>query len=66
MGWQADLQNLACEIIGEMRKLLKDVHKINAKGRATLNLHAYRMAVLIDLSNILEKIEPVVIDHLDI
>jgi len=51
------LQALADEIIEEMRRLVKDVHKIPSK-QVEMNKHAYRIAVLVDLSNILVKILP--------
>ena len=49
------LQMLMEEVVGEMYKLVKDFHKIPS-GKEAMNRHAYRMAVLVDLSNILMKI----------
>jgi len=56
------LQVLVDEIVEEMRKLVKDVHKI-PQSNVGMNRHAYRMAVLIDLSVILERILPYAADN---
>ena len=43
------LQMLMEEVVGEMYKLVKDFHKIPS-GKEAMNRHAYRIAVLVDLS----------------